>query len=426
MAFYRKRGENWYYTFVDQDGRKRERKGCSNRRATEDLARAAESEAAKVKAGLADPKDFALKRHESRPITEHLRDWQASIEAGGNTRMHALVTSNRARKLFAMAKVNRISGITMSRVAEALGMLRADGFATETINHFIRAGKMFARWLWRDGRAREHLLAHLKTSSSESDRRKVHRALSDDEAARLITAAETGPVVMGMTGADRAACYKVALGTGFRLQELASLSRESFSLDTDPPTITCKASNTKNGSPAFQPIPRALADQLKLWLAQKPPEAKVFPLSRKAADMMKADLRRANLEFETADGIAGFHALRVTYISNIVATGTNVRVAMTLARHSTPVLTLKVYAKARLHDVEGAVDALPTFQAPEPQTAAATGTDGQPIKKLLADHLPTRRDGTGRFLVGPDGRAHAEPPTDDGPQTLEIKGPDTF
>jgi hypothetical protein len=48
-----------------------------------------------------------------------------------------------------------------------------------------------------------------------------------------------------------------------------------------------------------------------------------------------------------------------------------------LARHSTPSLTIGLYAKASLHDIKGAVAALPDPrpEAPTPEALAATGTD---------------------------------------------------
>jgi hypothetical protein len=46
MASFRKRGANWFFTFTGPDGARVERKGCSDRRVTEDLARAAELKAA--------------------------------------------------------------------------------------------------------------------------------------------------------------------------------------------------------------------------------------------------------------------------------------------------------------------------------------------------------------------------------------------
>jgi hypothetical protein len=45
-----------------------------------------------------------------------------------------------------------------------------------------------------------------------------HRAFTHDEASRLIRAAETGRVELGMGGPDRARLYMVALGTGFRTE----------------------------------------------------------------------------------------------------------------------------------------------------------------------------------------------------------------
>ena len=54
MASLRKRGESWSYIYSDADGVRREHKGCSDRRVTEELARQAESEAAKVKSGLTE------------------------------------------------------------------------------------------------------------------------------------------------------------------------------------------------------------------------------------------------------------------------------------------------------------------------------------------------------------------------------------
>ena len=99
MADYRKRGRNWYYRFIDATGRRVMRKGCPDRRATEELARAAESEAAKVRAGLIDPKALALIGHAARPLAEHLDVWQADMEAKGDTLNHARLFADRARRL---------------------------------------------------------------------------------------------------------------------------------------------------------------------------------------------------------------------------------------------------------------------------------------------------------------------------------------
>jgi hypothetical protein len=72
MASFRKHGKIWYFRYVNADGANRERKGCSDRRATEDMARAAGSQAAKVCSGLVDLKEIAYRDHLARPLSDHL------------------------------------------------------------------------------------------------------------------------------------------------------------------------------------------------------------------------------------------------------------------------------------------------------------------------------------------------------------------
>jgi len=83
------------------------------------------------------------------------------------------------------------------------------------------------------------------------------------------------------------------------------------------------------------------------------------------------------LEYRDAAGhVADFHALRHTYISRLVRSGANVKVAQELARHSTPTLTLGRYAHMGLLDQTKALDALPSIDQPveEREVAKATGT----------------------------------------------------
>ncbi len=292
------------------------------------------------------------------------------------------MTAYRAGRIIELTKARRVSDLSLSKALDALQSLRTEeGFNQQTINHYVRAVKAFSRWLWKDRRAREHHLAHLATSNPEVDRRYVRRQLTDEEAARVIQAAENGPKVMGMTGPDRAVLYLVALATGFRPgRELRLLTPERFDLDGDPPTITARAGYCKNKKQAVQPIPAALADRLRPWLDRKAPGKPVFEgMTHKTAEMLRHDLEAAGVPYETSEGVADFYATRVSYISNLVASGASVKTCQTLARHSTPVLTIGVYAKASLHDIKGAVENLPDLTpiVSAPEALSATGTDGR-------------------------------------------------
>ncbi|MEM1061072.1 MAG: tyrosine-type recombinase/integrase [Planctomycetota bacterium] len=85
-----------------------------------------------------------------------------------------------------------------------------------------------------------------------------------------------------------------------------------------------------------------------------------------AVRVLKADLNAAGIPFAEDEGrTVDFHALRHTYITNVVRGGANVKDAQTLARHSTVTLTIDRYAHAELRDLRNAVESLPTDTAAE-------------------------------------------------------------
>src|SRR5262245_24897276 len=130
MASLRKRGRVWYYRFVDADGVKREERGWPDRRATEEMARAAEAEAAKTRAGLIDPKDIAYRRHAAEPLARHLDEFESDIRARGDTPHHARQHSDRARRVAALACGGRLAEIdppkSASRPERARMLARRD------------------------------------------------------------------------------------------------------------------------------------------------------------------------------------------------------------------------------------------------------------------------------------------------------------
>jgi integrase len=371
----------WYIAYTDHDGVRRTKKGCPDKTATEALARKLESDAELRRRGVIDPKADAYRFHQSRPLAEHLADWKAFQLGKGVTQRHADEGYARVVKLVALAKAERLSDLTLARLQAALALLRGMGLALRTIHHHVRLVKNFSRWLWRDGRTREDLLAHLQLPENpESDRRRERRALTDGELIRLIDAAEQGAVRCRLSGPDRAMLYRIAAGTGYRSEELQSLTPESFALEGAYPTITVEAGNSKRRRRDVQPIQPALAAMLAPWVAARPKGKPIFPVSRWAIlTGLQADLRSAGIAYTTDEGTADFHALRHTYITALAKSNAPVKIVQTLARHSTPVLMLGVYTHVGLYDQAPALDALPDLTRPaprsEPTILAPTGTD---------------------------------------------------
>ena len=403
----RKKGGCYYITYQVRPHVRKTVKGCKDRAATEALARKLEADAMLRREGVIDAKADRYVAAEDKPLADHVADLAAALKAKGVTEHQAGVVKARVTHILGLCKAERISQISPSGVQNALGTIRTvgasrksrnKGVSLQTCNHYLRAVKQFTRWLWRDGRAREDVLTHLTGYNVALDRRHDRRALTDEELARLIRAAEQGPVVLRMTGPDRAILYRVAVGTGFRANELRSLTPKSFDLDANPPTVTVEAGYSKHRRKDVQPIRRDLADVLRTWIAGKQPSCPVFNMPDKPVKLILADLAAAREAWvkegrsaderrerqqttflayrDGANRVADFHALRHTYISRLVASGANIKVAQELARHSSPTLTLGRYAHVQLVDQTRALDALPSIDAPRANVAAlaATGT----------------------------------------------------
>ncbi len=169
-------------------------------------------------------------------------------------------------------------------------MIDGERMSLKTANGHVQAIKQLSRWAWLDGRARDYALAPVRSYNAAKDRRLVRRALSDGELTALLHVAhESGPV-LGMAGPNRAMLYALAVGTGLRASELASLRPESFRLDDAPPVVVVACAYTKNRKEARQPLPPSLVEPLRQWLAGKEASREVFKLPDKTAKMMRADL----------------------------------------------------------------------------------------------------------------------------------------
>jgi integrase len=419
MASFRKHGKVWYYRFVDADGEKVERKGCSDRRVTEDIARDKESEAARIRGGL-DPKELGYRSHAAIPLSDHITAWAQSLEAKSATSKHVDLFTRRARRVVALIKgaklaeiepaknanraaikkadVNlatwvgtaRLADLTDERVQKALANLKAEGRSHQTCNHHRAAARAFARWCYDTHRAKANPLRTVKAYNVKEDRRHDRRTVSLDELHTLIQAADRGPRVFGISGPVRALCYRLAVATGLRYSEIGTIKPESF--DWKAPSVTVAACYTKNGDPATLPLPSDLVNDLAALVAKIPVGDCVFPLpEEKGAEMLRVDLEAAEIDYQDASGLFfDFHSLRCQTATLADAAGVSPRVVQRLMRHSTLELTGR-YTRPRAVDIEAAASMLPSLK-PEgnrPDSVAATGTDGDVSHRLASEAIET-------------------------------------
>jgi integrase len=324
-----------------------------------------------VDMGMVDSRRVAA----CRALDEHLDDFRKALLAKGTTERHAVLVHSRALRVFTECRFRFWADISAGKVHTYIASLReptktTPGLSAQSANFYLAAVKQFCRWAVRDGRAAESPVAHLSGWNVRTDRRHDRRALSLDEVQRLLRAAQGGRDRAGMTGPERAMLYRVALETGLRAGELRSLTRGSFQLDGDDPTVTVAAGYSKRRREDVQPLRPSLAAALAEFLTGKPRAAAAFSVPRRerVASVLRADLAAARAAWvkesrtakeraareasdflayrDSAGRVADFHALRHTFITNLVAGGVHPKTAQVLARHCTITLTMDRYAHA--------------------------------------------------------------------------------
>ena len=320
------------------------------------------------------------------------------MESKGNDPKHVRSTRTYIERVNKLAGIARIGDLTPSSVSVAVTELKGKNLSARAVNAHLTAIKSFSRWLKRDGRTADYALETLAKQNEQADRRRIRRALTPDEAGKVIKAAETGPEAGGLAGPDRAMLYTLALGTGFRADELATLTADRFALDADPPTVTVMACYAKNRTEAVQPIAAGLADQLRPWLASKAPGRPVFDgMTERTAEMLRVDLEAAGVDYR--DRLGSRRLPRPSSRLRDESGGIG-RVGQDLSNPG-PAFDAdpdhRLYAKASLHDIKGAVENLPDLTPREssPEPLAMTGTDPvvTPISERLSHHFPTGEDG---------------------------------
>jgi len=276
-------------------------------------------------------------------------------------------------------KARRYPRPTVERLQEIF--CRGIGIATS--NGYMTAIKGFSRWLLEKERTDRDRLVSLSRLNANTDIRHARRALDEADLNHLLSSAwASASTFEGLAGKDRAMLYMLAMTTGLRASELASVTPSSFAFEANGATVTVRAAYTKNQNEAEQPLPPDVAEAFRAYLIDRPALSALWPgkWNDMAAEMLRVDLDGAGIAYRDAAGdVADFHALRHSYVSLLGRMGASPKVTQTLARHSDIRLTMNVYSHAQMHDLSAAVDNLPINppggKSPTADRLQMTGTD---------------------------------------------------
>lgn len=321
-----------------------------------------------------DPDQIRNALHED--IENHLRAFELSLKAKGCCAGHIALLFSRIRKVFEACGIVRLVDVKPHRIEEWLVQQQIEtGMSAQTKKHYCVHLRQLGSFLLARGLATKNPFMALRTDVNvEADRRLRRRSLTLDEFRKLLeSVSRSKKKRCKLTGPERRLLYWIAGVTGLRRGELGTLTKESFSLASEPPTVTVTARWTKNRKTAVLPLRADLASELEPWLARKAASRILFPIGSRPTNLMiRQDLLEAGIEPEILGKRVDFHSLRVTMISHLAINGVPLAVAQKLARHSTPVLTANVYTHLGMADLKRAVESLPSIKDLSPAGASIT------------------------------------------------------
>lgn len=420
----------WFARYRDAQGIERiESTGCRDEQAARqvlaDLLRRVEH----VKAGILTTEQHRQADFADQPLTRHIAAYLEHLKAK-TVRGKRVSTHHRRNVKHQLERVaaecgfKRVADISRESMETWMNRREAEGMAGRTRNTHRAAIVAFCNWCVESGRLSFNPLARLHKADEYGDRRRNRRALTEDEIARLLRAAELRPIAelgrgsvakpdaeksgrstwtkaelafdtldvayqrgldllsdqpervdaLRFVGRQRALMYRMMICTGLRKSELASITVGQTHLDGQYPSLELLAKDEKAGRGAMIPLRADLVDTLRNYINDLQVRAgvtalrhhtRLFPMPKDMIRVFDRDLAAASIpKRDERDRVVDLHALRHTFGTHLARAGVAPRVAMAAMRHSSLELTMNVYTDPALLDVAGAVEALPAFGTP--------------------------------------------------------------
>ncbi len=306
--------------------------GCRDESAARSILTELEKRAEKVRGGILSSSEDAAIDYQREAIIDHIADFISRQRARGLSR-RVNDTDSQLRRVVCDCAWGRLSDIDASAFDRWLLTRGGAGMAAATRNEYRSAWVTFCNWCVAEGRLVANPIIRVPKANVAVDRRRERRALTLDEAARLLRAAELRPVAehgratiarggaekranrrsrrtwqrdpltwenleeatakgrerlkpyarerLERKGRERRMVYRLALATGMRRGEVRKLAIGWIQdIDGPSPAIVIRASDEKSRRGAVLPLRADVAAELRDWLDERfgvPAEVLAFP-----------------------------------------------------------------------------------------------------------------------------------------------------
>jgi integrase len=391
-------GKQTFFAGMNAEGPARAQK--ANREETLRMALRFEDEHRQIRLGYR-PAPKSADKHRATPIQEVIDQYIAWGKSQGGRNGYPWSETHTRKREAGLKWWRGALGLTvladlddaLPRTEAALRKLQEAGKSGKTLAGYRENPMAFCDWAVKRGYLSDHPLKNSVGFDAAPKSRR--RAMTLDEIAAL----------RRVSPPERWLVYETALCSGLRAKELRKLLVDH--LDIIGGGLRLDAAWTKNRKPGFQPLPPSLVQRLAESAEGKAKDAPLLsvPISH-CARMLRLDTDAAEIPFSTLEGKLDFHSLRVTYTSFVIEAGATVKEAQSLARHSTPDLTMNVYAKTRpgrLHEVAAKVGRMieDTPDYAHCRTRLAVGAELQSLNSLQSKDLRAEKEWWRRGELNP-------------------------
>lgn len=364
----------------DHTGRRRSTSTrTSDKRAAEQVLQKLITGAALRHHGVIDALQDKIITARKTVLAKHVDAYLTECRAAGLAGHHIAQKASHLRKFLEATGATLLADLTAEALIAHIGSFRRRGRSARTQNFVREILATFGAWCVETQRLPRNPFERVPVQNVERDRRRIRRALTDDELARLVLAA-----------GDRSVWYLCAVLAGLRRGDLKSIKWAD--IDFAGGSITIRDGKAKRTDViALHP---QLAEALLAWRgkggALPAPSARVFPRVVQTLTQQKDFLRAGLARWETVLDAKGepvmvpfgkavkgkhrlvpkqritmtdengksidLHALRTT-LGTRLARKVKPQVAMQVMRHRDIRTTLKHYTALELADHAQAIEA---------------------------------------------------------------------
>jgi len=287
----------------------------------------------------------------SRTLTEHLAEFLGYMEGLNRSASHISHVGTRVRNLIADCGWRHLSDVN-AKSFELWRQNKAAKLSVKTRNEYRASMFSMLAWLEENEELAANPFKRVKKTDGRGQETIKRRAATHAEMESLLNVA--GIYAVG---------YLAAATTGLRRGELSKLEWGDLHLDTAQPVALVRAATTKDRKPARAYLGQQLVAELKkLHSPGMPSNSLVLAGRMPTMKKMLGHLAQAGIPYVDDQGRRlDFHALRMTFDTNLAIAGVSDAARMKLMRHKSPRLTLEIYTDSDKVPVAGSLAKLPDF-----------------------------------------------------------------